>query len=141
MLNGKSVPITRRSVPTVAIRCLRFSVEYGVELINALFDPQFNNYVREILISAIALEFGWAALLLWVIGKPCERRHIVLFTAIPMIIGNLLHSINQSVNTNIEISGSALNLAGGFFIAGLFVFAFFLGKPSNIVNEQNGNDL
>ena len=133
--------IRKAYIGCVALSGVIINIVYGVELLKALFDPQFNNTVREILISAIALEFGWAALLLWVIGKPCERRHIVLFTAIPMIIGNLLHSINQSVNTDIGFSGSAINLAGGFFIAGLFVFAFFVGKPNNIVFEQNGNEL
>lgn len=133
---------TRKAyIGCVALSGVTINIVYGVELLKALFDPQFNNTVREILISAVALEFGWAALLLWVIGNPCERRHIVLFTAIPMIIGNLLHSINQAVNTDIEITGNAINMAGGFFIAGLFVFAFFLGKQSNIVFEQNGNDL
>ena len=133
--------IRKAYIVCIVLCGVTINIVYGVELLKALFDPQFNNTVREILISAIALEFGWAALLLWVIGKPCERRYIVLFTTIPMIIGNLLHSINQSVNTNIEITGIALNLAGGFFIAGLFLFAFFLGKPSNIVIEQTGNDL
>ena len=133
--------IRKAYIGCVALSGVTINIVYGVELLKAFFDPQFNNPVREILISAIALEFGWAALLLWVIGSPCERRYIFLFTAIPMIIGNLLHSINQSVNTDIEISGNVMNLAGGFFIAGLFVFAFLLGKPRDIAFEQNGKDL
>jgi hypothetical protein len=133
--------IGKACIACVALSGVAINIAYGVELLKALFDPQFNNTVREILISAIALEFGWAALLLWVIGKPCERRHILLFTAIPMIIGNLLHSINQAVNTDIEMTRNAINMAGGLFIAGLFVVAFFLGKPTNSVFEQNGNDL
>ena len=93
--------IRKAYIGCIVLSGVTINIVYGVGLINALFDPQFNNYVREILISAIALEFGWAAMLLWVIGKPCERRHIVLFTAIPMIIGNLLHSINQ-YNTRVK---------------------------------------
>jgi hypothetical protein len=36
-----------------------------------------NFAVRQILLSAIILEFGWMALLLWVVLKPFERRRIM----------------------------------------------------------------
>lgn len=112
------------------------NVVYGVGLLKELVNPQLNPAVREILISAIALEFGWAALLLWVVHKPFERRHIVLFTAIPMTIGTLLHSINQLAFMDGKPAIAAFNLVGGGMIAGLFILAFFLGKPSPAVLKK-----
>ncbi len=110
---------------------------YGVELLKEFFNPRYNNEIREILISAIALEFGWAALLAWVIFKPFERRHLLLFTAISMMIGNLLHSINQSIYVDNGAGMMAVNLIPGITFAGIFVLAFFVGKPkkSEITND------
>ncbi len=110
---------------------------YCIDLLKEFFAPQFNNAVREILISAIALEFGWAAMLLWVAFKPFERRHLILFTAMPMIIGNLLHSINQSTYHDGSTGAIAVNLIIGFVLAGLFIFAFFLGDPNSFEKPKN----
>ena len=99
---------------------------YGIDLLKDFFDPQFDNATREILISAIALEFGWASLLLWALCKPGERRHVLLMTAIPMAMGNLLHSLNQSLFAAIEPTEIVLNLAIGGVVVGSFVLAFFI---------------
>ena len=102
---------------------------YGIDLLIKFFDSQISNTLRDVLISAIALEIGWAALLIWAIFKPLERRHVLLFTAIPMMLGNLLHSNNQSMYIDNSAGAIALNLVIGFVFAGVFVFAFFVGKP------------
>jgi hypothetical protein len=112
------------------------NVVYAIELLGELFAPQTTNSVHEILISAITLQFGWAAMLFWVAFDPFERRHILLFTALPMVIGNLLFSINQFVNTDVEITEIVLNLTVGIFVAGMFVLAFFLGNPGYFLLEE-----
>jgi len=101
---------------------------YGVELLRELFSPRTGAAFREVLISAIALEFGWAAMLIWVIFKPSERRHILLFTVIPLLTGNLLHGINQYIFLGEGIGTMARNWIVGLLFAGLFVTAFFAGK-------------
>lgn len=116
------------------------NIFYGFELVKEFFDLQLNAQIREILISAIALEFGWAALLLWVLGDHRARRHVVLLTAIPMIIGNLFHSINQflfAAGTPMEI---AVNLFFGSAVAGLFVLAFVFSKPVRTLAETHAVD-
>lgn len=124
-----SQKVRRAYIICVVLCGVSINTAYGVELLKEFFDPQFKNTVREILISAIALEFGWAALLLSVVGQPCERRHIVLFTAIPIIIGNLLHGINQYVFSDGRTDEISVNLVIGAIVAGFFVLAFLLGNP------------
>ncbi len=116
-----------RSAYVVCAILFGFSINvfYGIELWWDFFDPQYNNSTREIIISAIALEFGWAALLLWALCKPGARRHILLMTAIPIAMGNLLHSLNQSIFADIESTEIVLNMAIGGVVVGSFVMAFF----------------
>jgi len=99
----KSIQARKIIIIIVALSGAILNVTYGMGLLKAFFDPQYNQAIREILISAIILEFGWTALLLWVIFKPFERRHILLFTIIPIFFGNILHSVSQSMDG----SGSA----------------------------------
>ena len=110
----------------VVINCV-----YGIELLKEFFAQQ-NNEIREVLISAIALEFGWATMLIWVVFKPFERRHILLITSIPMLLGNILHSINQAIYFNADAGAIAVNIIAGLVIAQLFVFAYFIGKPGEL---------
>jgi len=110
----------------VALIGVIINVSYGLELLNLFFAPQYSNSIKEILISAIALEFAWAILLFWVILKPFERKKILLITAITMMLGNILHSLNQYSLGADNISTISLNLFIGSLIAGLFVFASVL---------------
>jgi hypothetical protein len=116
---------------------------YGIELWRSFFDPQFDNATREIIISAIALEFGWAALLLWVLFKQGERRHVLLMTAIPIAIGNLLHSLNQSLFAEIGPTKIVLNLAIGGMVVGSFVLAFFFSPKyhHNLAKQGKSGEL
>ena len=104
------------------------NILYGVTLLNEFFDSQYNGAIREILISAIILEFTWALLLLWVVMNPFERKHILLFTMIPIISGNILHSVSQQMDTHGGYDTVIWNTLFGFFYAGLYAVAFFLGK-------------
>lgn len=115
---------------------------YGIELWRNFFDPQFNNATREIIISAIALEFGWSALLLWALCKPGERRHILLMTAIPIAMGNLLHSLNQSIYAHTEPTEIVMNLAIGGVVVGSFVLAFFFSPKyhPNLANQGTSGE-
>ena len=61
--------------------------------------------------------------------KPFERRHILLFTLIPILSGNLLHSINQHMDGHGGAGSMALNTAFGLLYAGLYALAYYLGKP------------
>jgi len=117
---------------------IAINIVYGIELLDELYAPQTTDTVREILISAITLQFGWAAMLLWVAFSPFERRHIILFTALTMVSGNLLYSIDQSIHTEAKVAEIALNLVIGIFIAALFVLAFFLSRPNRFRHGGKG---
>ena len=67
-------------IRVVALMGVVINASYGIALLQQFLAPQYNSAVREILISAIALEFAWAILLLWVAFEPFERRHLLLFT-------------------------------------------------------------
>jgi hypothetical protein len=82
------------------------------------------------MISAAVLEIGWIALLVWVVIKPFERRQILLFTIIPILLGNILHGVNQFGTHNETTSAILLNTAFGLLYSGLYVVAFIVGKGS-----------
>lgn len=115
----------------VAMVGVAINILYGIGLIKQLLDPQFNNAIKDILIAAIALEFGWAAMLLLVVYKPYEMRLILLFTAISMMLANILHCIKEFIYSYSRLDIIALNLIVGLIFVGLFILAFFLGKSKN----------
>jgi hypothetical protein len=132
--------VTKACVLCVILFGAVINMFYGFALVKEFFALQLNDSVREILISAIALEFGWAVLLLWALGDPCARRHVVLLTAIPMLIGNLFHSLNQALfagGTPMEI---VANLLIGTAVAGLFVLAFVFSSPLMLPTKSHAAD-
>jgi len=140
----KSIKTKKAIVIGMALVGVLINVSYGIGLFGQFFDPQIGGDVKQIIISAIALELGWAALLVWVVFKPLERRHILLFTATAMLIGNLLTNVNQLKFAESSVGGIALNLLGGLIFAGLFVLAFFAGKPAagyGLENQTHPMDL
>jgi len=126
----KSIKTKKAIVIGMALVGVLINVSYGIGLFGQFFDPQIGGDVKQIIISAIALELCWAALLVWVVFKPLERRHILLFTAAAMLIGNLLTNIQQVMFADGTVKTVTLNLLGGLIFAGLFVLAFFAGKPA-----------
>ena len=125
----KNVRIRKAFMITVALSGVILNVAYGTGLLSSFIDPQYNSTLRGILISAIILEFSWAALLLWVVFKPFERRPILLFTIIPILSGNIFHSISQHMDGQGDAGSMALNTVFGLLYAGLYAGAYCLGKP------------
>ena len=123
-INSKKVFIV-----AVALSGVVLNILYGVTLLKEFFDTQYNGAIREVLISSIILEFTWALLLLWVILNPFERRQIFLFTMIPILSGNILHSISQQMDGHGSYVTVIWNTIFGLFYAGLYAVAFFFGKP------------
>ena len=75
---------------------------------------------KEILISAIALEISWIVLLVWFMFEPVKRKDILLLTAIPMIIANLLH------NYTLETAQFLGNLLFLVLFIGLYLIGYYL---------------
>lgn len=119
---------TKKMLIAVGLSGILVNLMYGVGLLKAFFLLPCDNVTKEFIISGIALEFGWIALLVWMIFKPVERRYLLLFTAIPMMLGNILHSVHQFVNLHSSIGAVVLNLGVGLLYTGVFVGAYFLAE-------------
>ena len=102
---------------------------YSIELLRAFFDPQYGNTLKEVIISAFVLEIGWMALLVWSVFAPFERRHILLFTMVPILLGNVLHSVNQFGSGGVSTGTIVLNTVFGLVYSGLYVGAYMAVKP------------
>ncbi|MDJ0784890.1 MAG: hypothetical protein QNJ22_23190 [Desulfosarcinaceae bacterium] len=124
----KSILIRKWFVVAVAGSGVLLNLAYSFDLLRLFFDPQYSASVREIMISAIVLEIGWASLLVWVILKPFENHHILLVTVIPILLGNMLHSLAQIGANRASFSAIALNTVFGVLYSGLYVVAFMAGK-------------
>jgi len=118
----------KRLIRVIALAGIGINFAYGIGLLHSFFSPQLSHEVQEILISAIALEFGWAALLTRVVVWPLESRHLLLFTGLTMALANGLHAMHQWVHTGDSTGAIALNLLTGMMITGLFVLAAFIGQ-------------
>jgi hypothetical protein len=91
----KNIKIRKSLIIAVALSGAIINAVYSVDILRTIFDPQYNNAIREIMISAVVLEIGWITLLVWVINNPFERRSILLFTIVPILLGNIFHGVNQ----------------------------------------------
>jgi hypothetical protein len=60
--------------------------------------------------------------------NPFERRHILLFTIVPILLGNVLHGVNQLGTNSESLMAIALNTTFGLFYSGLYIVAFMAGK-------------
>ena len=130
----KNIGLRKLVITAVALSGACINAVYSVDLLRAFFDPHHNNAIREIMISAVVLEIGWITLLVWMIIKPFQRRHILLFTIVPILLGNILHGINQFWTPGGNSSAIALNTVFGLFYSGLYVVAFRLGNGENNLN-------
>ncbi len=102
---------------------------YAAQLLTRFADPSVDVGSREVLVSGIALQLAWAALLLWVVRHPLRGRVILLFTGAAMLLGNALRSYAL-----VRFSGGAwedalLNLMVGLGIAALFGLAYRFSAP------------
>ena len=124
----KNINARKVFIVAVALSGVVLNMLYGIKLLTDFFDPQYNVAIREILITGIILEFSWALLLLWVVAYPFAGRHILLFTIVPILSGNILHSISQQMDSPGGYGAILLNTIFGIFYAGLYAVAFLLGK-------------
>jgi len=124
----KNIRIRKSVVIAVALSGAIINAVYSVDLLRAFFNPHYSNAIREIMISAVVLEIGWITLLVWVVIKPFERRHILLFAIVPILLGNILHGLNQFGIHCGNANAILLNSAFGFLYSGLYVVAFIVGK-------------
>jgi hypothetical protein len=127
-LQMKNIGVRKSFIIAVACSGVFLNLAYSVDLFRKFFYLQYNTSVREVMISAIILEIGWAMLLVWVILKPFEKRHILLFTAVPILLGNMLHSLNQFGTHFDNFNAIAVNTIFGVLYSGLYVVAFMAGK-------------
>lgn len=132
----KNLRIRKIFITSVAISGILINLFYGSALLRSLFNPQYSSAVREILISAIVLEFGWATLLIWMIFKPFERCHVLIFTIIPIFFGNILNSASQLCDHSAGMGPVLLNTIFGFLYSGLYYAAYREGK-AEIHNTGN----
>jgi len=128
----KNIRIKKAFVTAIALSGVILNAMYGASLLSKFFDPQSESAIREILISAIILEFSWALLLLWVAIKPFAGRHILLFTVIPVLSGNFMHSFSQHIDSTLSYGALVSNSIFGLFYAGLYVVAYHLVKTDAI---------
>jgi len=109
---------------------------YCVSSVRAFLDSSSNTDMRRFLVSAIALQTSWSILLIWTAFRPFERRYMLLFTSLPVFLGNVLAGYSQFMESH--TSGPfVLNTIIGLIFSALFLAAFFFGKvniPSNGVN-------
>ena len=127
----KNIRIRKSVVIAVALSGAVINTVYSFDLLRAFFDPHYNNAIREIMISAAVLEIGWITLLVWVVIKPFERHHILLFTIVPILLGNILYGVNQFGTHSGNANAIALNTVFGLLYSGLYVVAFLVGKGEN----------
>jgi hypothetical protein len=124
----KKQSIREFTIIAVALSGVVINAAYSVDLFRAFFNPHYNNATREIIISAVVFEIGWISLFVWVILKPLERRYILLFSILPILLGNILHGVNQFWSHSGNTSGFAINTIFGLLYSGLFFVAFIAGK-------------
>jgi hypothetical protein len=123
-----AINIRRGFVRMILLTGIMINAAYGFGLLQQFFTASASSNIREPLIVGISLEFAWAALLLWALFSPFERRYILLFTAFAMLTANVLHSFTQFFYISAGVGSVMLNLIMGIVISAIFVSAFFVAK-------------
>jgi FtsH-binding integral membrane protein len=108
---------------------------YGYQLVTAFLVPQTDAATRQILVPAIALEFSWMALLLWVSLKPFERRAILIFAGATLFGANLLSSYSQWLTNPGDLTPILINTAIGLAFFALFLLAYFAARPKDVASS------
>jgi hypothetical protein len=99
-----------------------FQINIGLDF------PDPTTELRFVLVAGMTLMWGWTVLLVWGFFKPIERRLILFFTAVPVVLGYFLGELvvfvqgysSQSVQTFAVIS----SIRGVLII--IFITAYFL---------------
>jgi len=111
----------------VALSGVVINLVYGIELLHEFYSSS-EDTIKEILISAIVLEFAWGLLLIWMILNPFKRKDIMLLSIVPILMGNILHNINLVLFQQGNIMDGIVNFLFGFLYAVLYLFAYKVGK-------------
>jgi hypothetical protein len=122
---------TRKAVITsFALLAAALEGSYGAHLLARLADRRLDTAVRQVVVSAAALQLAWAALSIWAARHPFRGRFLLLFTAGAMLLGNILTDASR-LHAGAATWGAILpNLAVGCLVAGAFVGAYMLGEPA-----------
>ncbi len=78
--------------------------------------------------TAVALMAGWTVLLVWGAQAPIERRHILLFTVVPVIIGialSLVLAIQAGIYPFDKIKFLFIHQA---FVSGMCIWGFVIAS-------------
>lgn len=119
--------IKKSFVIIVALSGALLNLVYGIDLWKALLFPYENPAVQEFMIGAVALNLGWIAVFLWLMFKPAEGRPIYLLAIVPILAGNVLHSLIHYEPSSGMAFSIVLNTMFGLLYAALYVIAFHLG--------------
>lgn len=106
---------------------------YAIEIVGSIISSQYSHAITEMMISAAVLEIGWIVLLIWMVRNPFERRHILLITIVPILLGNILHGLNQFGIDGENLMAITLNTSYGIAYSGLYILAFIAGNESKKV--------
>ncbi|MBN1541930.1 hypothetical protein JW992_07260 [candidate division KSB1 bacterium] len=132
-----SIGIRRGFVAATFIAGIAINAAYAAELTAQFFASETGLETGRILISALTLEIAWAALLVWALFNPGERRQVLLLTALAMWAANLLHS-QLSIRLGASSpDGAAVNLIAGTAFSAWFVFAFLVAKPTRALHPDS----
>lgn len=101
----------------LVILSISINLFYTFELLSEFMKVKTQGNYKDTLISALTLEISWVVLFIWFAMKPYERKDILILTAIPMIIANILH------NYTLEFVDFILNIV----FLGLFISLYFIG--------------
>ncbi|MBD3386010.1 hypothetical protein GF407_13925 [candidate division KSB1 bacterium] len=134
----RTITVIRRGfVSMIMLAGVMINSVYTVSMLSRYVMKKETDEFREILVSGISLEFAWAALLLWALFRPFERRYVLLFTAFAMLTANVLHSLDQLFFAGAGIGRAVLNLSVGMAVSGLFVIAFFVSRPNTMERSSS----
>lgn len=123
--------VRKSIVIVVALSGALLDGAYAIGSLLTFFDPQSTFAAREILVPAISLDLGWAALLLWTALKPFERRAILLIAVLPLLLANLLTGANQVIAGRGNARLVAINTLIGLAYASLYLVAYRIGNPAH----------
>jgi hypothetical protein len=124
----QSYRLRKLLIIAVALSGAVINLVYAIDILRSIMSVRYDNPTTEMMISAAVMEIGWIALLVWMTLKPFERRHILLVTIVPILLGNILHGLNQVWTHSVSLQAFALNTVFGISYSGLYILAFIAGN-------------
>jgi len=105
------------------------------EIVNTA--PSANLFLDEIYATgeSVALMFGWSLLLLWASRRPIERKGVLLLTAVPVVVGFIVNTVNFIVC----YSGQTFefnNIIGEIVLLVIFTTGYFLAGTIDDISAE-----